>query len=30
LDAETIFELCQNDIGELLSTTVEIIRDIKK
>jgi len=30
LDAETIFELCQNDIGELLSTTVEIITDIKR
>lgn len=30
LDAETIFEICQNDISELLVTTVKIIEDISK
>jgi len=28
LDAETIFEICQNDISELLITTINIIKDI--
>ncbi|WP_242689886.1 HepT-like ribonuclease domain-containing protein [Sulfurimonas aquatica] len=30
LDAETIFEICQNDINELISTTTNIIEDISK
>jgi uncharacterized protein with HEPN domain len=30
LDAETIFEICQNDINELLFTTTKIIEDISK
>ena len=30
LDAETIFEICQNDINELLTTTIKIIEDINK
>ena len=30
LDAETIFEICQNDLHELLSTTINIISDINK
>jgi len=28
LDAETIFEICQNDISELLATTIKIIEDV--
>ena len=28
LDAETIFEICQNDIHELLVTTTNIIKDV--
>ena len=28
LDAETIFAICQNDISELLETTVKIIEDL--
>ena len=30
LDAETIFEICQNNIQELLATTIKIIEDINK
>ena len=30
LDAETIFEICRNNIHELLNTTVKIIKDINK
>ena len=30
LDAETIFEICQNDISELLATTIKIIEDLNK
>ncbi len=30
LDAETIFEICKNDINELLSTTMKIIKDISE
>ncbi|MFK5937032.1 MAG: DUF86 domain-containing protein [Sulfurimonas sp.] len=30
LDAETIFEICQDDISELLATTIKIIEDIGK
>ena len=30
LDAETIFEICQNDIQKLLDKTVKIIEDINK
>ena len=29
LDAETIFEICQNDISKLLTTTLIIIEDMK-
>jgi len=29
LDAETIFDICENSIEELLSTTVQISNDIK-
>ena len=28
LDAEIIFEICQNDISELLDTTIKIIEDV--
>ncbi len=30
LDAETIFEICQNDINKLLATTIKIMEDINK
>jgi len=30
LDAETIFEICKNDISKLLATTTKIIEDICK
>jgi len=30
LDAETIFEICQNDIKELLATTIKIIEELKR
>jgi len=30
LDAETIFEIYQNDISELLATTIKIIKDVNK
>ena len=30
LDAETIFEICQNDISKLLATTIKIIEDVDK
>lgn len=30
LDAETIFEICQNEIHELFSTTLKIIEDLSK
>ena len=29
LDAETIFEICQNDVHELLTTTIVMIEDMK-
>ncbi len=30
LDAETIFEICKNNLSELLNTTINIIEDINK
>lgn len=30
LDAETIFEICQNEISKLLSATIDIIKDINE
>lgn len=30
LDAETIFDICENEISELLSTTINIIKDVSE
>jgi len=30
LDAETIFDICENEINELLSTTINIIKDVSE